>query len=65
MTIEEARALRPGDRFRLLPLSGWRTHPPDRTEYVVAHVEQRADSSVRILTVDGFRFWSWEVERIV
>jgi len=69
MTNTDALALEPGDRIRLRPQPTWSTNPPGRTVFTVANAAQRAPdfragySAVRILSVDGFRFTPWEVER--
>ncbi len=69
MTDAEARALVPGDRIRLRRQPGalwaaWATGPPSRTMFVVAKVDFRAGpGNTRIVSVEGFRFSPWEVER--
>jgi catalase (peroxidase I) len=65
MTDAEARALHPGDRIRLRPQSAWEINPPQRTVFTVAKVDFRGGSSgTRIVSVDGFRFIPWEVEKV-
>lgn len=64
MNNTDALALEPGDRIQLRPQPTWSTNPPGRTIYVVAKVDFRAGySEVRIVSVEGFRFSPWEVER--
>ncbi len=63
MTSEEARSLVPGDRIRLRPQPTSATNPPTRAIFTVAKVEHRGGQEVRIVSVEGFRFTPWEVER--
>ncbi len=64
MTNVEALALGPGDRIQLRPQPTWAITPPGRTVYTVGKVDFRAGySEVRILSVEGFRFSPWKVER--
>jgi len=62
MTDEEARALYPGDRIRLKQRPSWATNPPQRTTFVVAKVDFRG-GGVRVVSVEGFGFTPWEIER--
>ncbi len=65
MTSEEARALYPGDRIRLKRRPSWATNPPEHTTFVVAKVDFRAGSGgVRVVSVEGFGFTPWEIERV-
>ncbi len=65
MTPAEARALVPGDRIRLKPQPTWGPNPPQRTTFVVATVDFRAGySEMRIVSIEGFAFTPWEVERV-
>jgi len=65
MTDEEARALRPGDRIRLIARVGWNVNPPARDTFTVRRVVNRVGfGGVRIGSDDGFWFVPQEVERI-
>jgi len=65
MTNTDALALAPGDRIQLRPQLGWATNLPGRTTFTVAKVDFRAGySEVHILSVEGFRFSPWEVEKV-
>lgn len=64
MTDAEARTLVPGDRICLRRQPTCATDPPSRTMFVVAKVDFRAGpGNTRIVSVEGFRFSPWEVER--
>jgi len=64
MTDAEARALHPGDRIRLKRRPTDATNPPERTTFVVAKVDIRAGGGgVRVVSVEGFGFTPWEIER--
>ncbi len=64
MTNQEALTLKPGDRIALRPQPTWATNPPDRTTFTVAKVNFRPGySAVQIVSVEGFRFTPWEMER--
>lgn len=65
MTAAEAHSLHPGDRIRLKPQPTWATNPPQRTTFVVARVDFRPGfGDPRILSVEGFAFVPWEIERV-
>ncbi len=64
MTNAQACALYPGDRIRLKRQPSWATNPPERTTFVVAKVDFRAGGiGVRVMSVAGFGFTPWEIER--
>jgi hypothetical protein len=60
MTDADARALKSGDRIRLIVRNGM--PPPARNIFTVARVEVR-HGEPEIISTDGFAFVPWEVER--
>ncbi len=64
MTNDEALALQPGDRIRLRPQPGWGTNPPARMTFTVKSFELQGEMVARIVSVEGFRFLPWELDRM-